>query len=80
MLHLNSVYGAYICMLVILSLEHLNILYCLSAVQHDADNLYFSFRWLLVSFKREFNYEDVMRVWEVWCFIGCILYVDRALC
>ena len=56
------------------------IFYTLPAVQHSADDLYFCFRWLLVTFKREFNYEEVMRVWEVWCFIGCILYVDRALC
>ncbi|GAU97657.1 hypothetical protein RvY_08916 [Ramazzottius varieornatus] len=27
--------------------------------------LYFCFRWLLVHFKREFSFEDVMRLWEV---------------
>ncbi len=27
--------------------------------------MYFCFRWLLVDFKREFPYEDIMRLWEV---------------
>ena len=39
----------------------------LCIVQHGAEDLFFCFRWLLVSFKREFNYEDVMRIWEVQC-------------
>jgi hypothetical protein len=30
----------------------------------EADSLYFCFRWLLVLFKREFEYEDVKRLWE----------------
>ena len=34
-------------------------------VQHGVEDLFFCFCWLLVSFKREFNYEDVMRIWEV---------------
>ncbi|KAI8377201.1 rab-GTPase-TBC domain-containing protein [Choanephora cucurbitarum] len=29
------------------------------------DNLFFCFRWLLVWFKREFDWEDVIRLWEV---------------
>lgn len=31
---------------------------------HEASNLYFCFRWLLISFKREFDYKDVMTIWE----------------
>ena len=30
----------------------------------DATNLYFSFRWLLVIFKREFEFEEIKRLWE----------------
>ncbi|CAD6974017.1 unnamed protein product [Tilletia controversa] len=33
----------------------------------DALNLFFCFRWLLVLFKREFGFADVLRLWEcVW--------------
>ncbi|CAA7406959.1 unnamed protein product [Spirodela intermedia] len=28
-------------------------------------NYFFCFRWLLIQFKREFEYEEVMRLWEV---------------
>ena len=28
-------------------------------------NFFFCFRWILIHFKREFAYEDVMRLWEV---------------
>ncbi|KAI0283097.1 rab-GTPase-TBC domain-containing protein [Russula aff. rugulosa BPL654] len=28
-------------------------------------NLFFCFRWILISFKREFPFEDVLRLWEV---------------
>ncbi len=31
----------------------------------DSGNLYFCFRWLLIWFKREFPFTDVMRLWEV---------------
>ena len=31
----------------------------------DTSNLFFCFRWLLVWFKREFEWEDVIRLWEV---------------
>eukprot|EP01136_Pigoraptor_vietnamica_P003611 Opistho-1_new@33048 len=33
--------------------------------EHDASNLYFCFRWLLILFKREFAFGEVMRLWEV---------------
>ena len=31
----------------------------------ESGNLFFCFRWLLIWFKREFNYSDTMRLWEV---------------
>eukprot|EP00818_Percolomonas_sp_WS_P005034 CAMPEP_0117449010 /NCGR_PEP_ID=MMETSP0759-20121206/7709_1 /TAXON_ID=63605 /ORGANISM="Percolomonas cosmopolitus, Strain WS" /LENGTH=762 /DNA_ID=CAMNT_0005241441 /DNA_START=777 /DNA_END=3065 /DNA_ORIENTATION=+ len=30
----------------------------------EALNLFFCFRWILVNFKREFNYDDIKRIWE----------------
>ncbi|CEG74577.1 hypothetical protein RMATCC62417_09764 [Rhizopus microsporus] len=30
----------------------------------DISNLFFCFRWLLVWFKREFDWEDIIRLWE----------------
>ncbi|WVF67871.1 hypothetical protein IAT40_002632 [Kwoniella sp. CBS 6097] len=31
----------------------------------DSLNLFFCFRWILISFKREFKFETVIRLWEV---------------
>jgi len=31
----------------------------------ESGNLYFCFRWMLIWFKREFNYSDTMNLWEV---------------
>ncbi|KAI6045667.1 GTPase-activating protein gyp7 [Pisolithus marmoratus] len=31
----------------------------------DALNLFFCFRWVLIAFKREFAFSDVLRLWEV---------------
>ena len=36
----------------------------------DGLNLFFCFRWILIAFKREFPFEDVLRLWEV-------LWTDR---
>lgn len=33
--------------------------------QADCLNYFFCFRWILIQFKREFAYEDVIRLWEV---------------
>ncbi|EXC33718.1 TBC1 domain family member 15 [Morus notabilis] len=33
--------------------------------QHDCLNYFFCFRWVLIQFKREFEYEKTMRLWEV---------------
>ncbi|KAL3118509.1 hypothetical protein niasHT_000274 [Heterodera trifolii] len=39
---------------------------------HDSDHMYFCFRWILVAFKRELNYEDTQYLWEVlWTGIPC---------
>ncbi|KAL9984661.1 hypothetical protein ACROYT_G006982 [Oculina patagonica] len=32
--------------------------------KHDSGNLYFCFRWLLICFKREFSFPDIMALWE----------------
>lgn len=33
--------------------------------QADGLNLFFCFRWVLIAFKREFSFDDVLRLWEV---------------
>ncbi|KAL5769038.1 hypothetical protein ACOSP7_015593 [Xanthoceras sorbifolium] len=33
--------------------------------QNDCLNYFFCFRWVLIQFKREFEYEETMRLWEV---------------
>lgn len=43
---------------------------CSYLESHDSGNFYFCFRWLLILFKREFSFNDVMRFWEV-------LWTDR---
>ena len=37
---------------------------CVSESQ-DSGYLYFCFRWLLIRFKRELSFQDVLRLWEV---------------
>ncbi|XP_069675162.1 TBC1 domain family member 15 isoform X2 [Periplaneta americana] len=62
--------------------QQLQQLYCLLTValpnlaayleQHDSGNMFFCFRWLLVLFKREFSYQDIMKLWEVlWTDLPC---------
>jgi hypothetical protein len=31
--------------------------------------LFFCFRWILISFKREFEFQDVLKVWEAVSFL-----------
>uniref|UniRef100_A0AC34RMS9 Rab-GAP TBC domain-containing protein n=1 Tax=Panagrolaimus sp. JU765 TaxID=591449 RepID=A0AC34RMS9_9BILA len=39
---------------------------------HDSDHMYFCFRWILVAFKREFSFDDIMHLWEIlWTDIPC---------
>lgn len=38
----------------------------------DSGHLYFCFRWLLIRFKRELSFPDVLRLWEVmWTGLPC---------
>lgn len=40
--------------------------------RNDSANMYFCFRWILILFKREFNFPDVMTLWEVlWTDLPC---------
>uniref|UniRef100_A0AAY5KCM9 Rab-GAP TBC domain-containing protein n=1 Tax=Esox lucius TaxID=8010 RepID=A0AAY5KCM9_ESOLU len=42
------------------------------AESQDSGYLYFCFRWLLIRFKRELRYPDVLRLWEVmWTGLPC---------
>ncbi|EDO50033.1 predicted protein, partial [Nematostella vectensis] len=54
--------------------------------KHDSGNLYFCFRWLLICFKREFSFDDIMTLWEAfWTqnlspnfhLIVCLAILDR---
>lgn len=36
-----------------------------STESQDSGYLYFCFRWLLIRFKRELSFTDVLRLWEV---------------
>ena len=40
-------------------------LYNYLASKQDMLNFYCCFRWMLIQFKREFDFENVMRLWEV---------------
>ncbi|PNF38393.1 TBC1 domain family member 15 [Cryptotermes secundus] len=62
--------------------QQLQQLHCLLSVtlpdlsayleKHESGNMFFCFRWLLVLFKREFSYQDIMRLWEVlWTDLPC---------
>lgn len=45
---------------------------CRYLEQHESGNLYFAFRWLLILFKRDFKFQEVMRLWEVlWTGFPC---------
>jgi len=35
------------------------------AESQESSNMYFCFRWLLILFKREFSFPEIMRIWEV---------------
>ncbi|CAA7271753.1 unnamed protein product [Cyclocybe aegerita] len=49
----------------------------------DGLNLFFCFRWVLISFKREFAFDDVLRLWEVlwtdYYTSGFVLFVALAV-
>ncbi|KAI9291353.1 RabGAP/TBC, partial [Neoconidiobolus thromboides FSU 785] len=37
----------------------------LHLVDISADNMFMCFRWLLIWFKREFSFDNIMRIWEI---------------
>ncbi|KAI8887018.1 RabGAP/TBC [Backusella circina FSU 941] len=49
----------------------------------NSTNMFFSFRWLLVWFKREFEWQDVIRLWEIlwtdWLSDRMIVFVALAV-
>ncbi|XP_061532411.1 TBC1 domain family member 15 isoform X1 [Phycodurus eques] len=46
--------------------------FCNYLESQDSGYLYFCFRWLLIHFKREFSFHDVLRLWEVmWTGLPC---------
>lgn len=46
--------------------------FCSYLESHESGNLYFCFRWLLILFKRDFKFDEVMRLWEVlWTDLPC---------
>ncbi|KAG8201537.1 hypothetical protein JTE90_011212 [Oedothorax gibbosus] len=45
---------------------------CSYLEKHESGNLYFVFRWLLILFKRDFKFNEIMRLWEVlWTGLPC---------
>lgn len=50
-------------------------LFVYSAESQDSGYLYFCFRWLLIRFKREFSFQDILRFWEV-----SLLFHGHMLC
>ncbi|XP_010560090.1 PREDICTED: TBC1 domain family member 15 isoform X2 [Haliaeetus leucocephalus] len=46
--------------------------FCSYLESQDSGYLYFCFRWLLIRFKREFSFQDILRLWEVmWTELPC---------
>ncbi|XP_028935275.1 TBC1 domain family member 15 isoform X1 [Ornithorhynchus anatinus] len=46
--------------------------FCSYLESQDSGYLYFCFRWLLIRFKREFSFPDILRLWEVmWTELPC---------
>ncbi|XP_040199922.1 TBC1 domain family member 15 [Rana temporaria] len=46
--------------------------FCSYLESQDSGYLYFCFRWLLIRFKREFSFHDILHVWEViWTGLPC---------
>jgi TBC1 domain family member 15 len=40
--------------------------------KNESSNMYFCFRWILILFKREFAFPDIMRIWEIlWTDLPC---------
>ncbi|XP_078534371.1 TBC1 domain family member 15 isoform X6 [Lissotriton helveticus] len=53
-------------------LRLLDSAFCSYLESQDSGYLYFCFRWLLIRFKREFSFNDILRMWEVmWTGLPC---------
>ena len=53
-------------------LKHIDPVFYSYLDSKESGNLYFCFRWLLIWFKREFDYSDTMKIWEVfWTKMPC---------
>jgi hypothetical protein len=48
--------------------EHFFPFFYSKLCEQDMVNMFFCYRWMLLDFKREFELNNVMRVWEtIWC-------------
>lgn len=47
--------------------SRVNLNGCSTVITEKAEglNLFFCFRWVLIAFKREFPFDEVLRLWEV---------------
>lgn len=53
-------------------LEFFDSKFSLYLEKNDSSNMYFCFRWILILFKREFQFPDIMTLWEVlWTDLPC---------
>ncbi len=53
-------------------LEFVDSKFSLYLEKNDSSNMYFCFRWILILFKREFQFPEIMRMWEVlWTELPC---------
>jgi TBC1 domain family member 15 len=53
-------------------LEFIDSKFSAYLVEHDSANMYFCFRWILILFKREFTFQDIMKLWEIlWTDMPC---------
>jgi hypothetical protein len=46
-------------------LEFVDSKFSLYLEKNESSNMYFCFRWILILFKREFTFPDIMKLWEV---------------
>jgi TBC1 domain family member 15 len=53
-------------------LEFVDSKFSLYLEKNDSSNMYFCFRWILILFKREFTFPDIMKLWEIlWTDLPC---------
>lgn len=55
-----------------LLLDFVDSKFSLYLEKNESSNMYFCFRWILILFKREFSFPDIMRLWEIlWTDLPC---------